>query len=150
VLTLKSAEGSRLREIDRYLRGEASSYAPVVPAWAADLAPLPEPAGASARDGDGAASGGASPPPLLRVFYFLLVGAWLSVAWTVLAWLLDVSIVGIPVAMAMVERLPLVMTLRSSPVPASGPAPRRTPVPWPLAVVYFLTLGLWLSYVVAN
>ena len=47
-----------------------------------------------------------------RSLYFIVVGWWFGAAWSVLAWVLCVSIVGIPLGVMMYNRLPAVMTLR--------------------------------------
>ncbi len=143
-VTEKSQAGERLRELDRYLRGEAPppAYRPPAPARAADVAPAA--ARADRRDAEPA-----PPPLLLRTFYFLVAGWWLGFVWVHLAWLLDFFILGIPAGRAMVEQLPVVMTL--SPARPGAPLrPARAPVPFPLAAVWYLTVGSWLSVVVTE
>jgi uncharacterized membrane protein YccF (DUF307 family) len=48
---------------------------------------------------------------LVRLAYFLVIGWWLSGFWMAAAWLLCVSIVGFPLGLMMVNRVPFVMTL---------------------------------------
>ena len=48
---------------------------------------------------------------LIRVAYFLLIGWWLSGLWMAVAWLLCVTIIGFPLGIMMVNRVPFVMTL---------------------------------------
>jgi uncharacterized membrane protein YccF (DUF307 family) len=48
---------------------------------------------------------------LLRAVYFLLVGWWVSGIWMVLAWLASITIVGLPLAVWMYDRLPFVVSL---------------------------------------
>ena len=48
---------------------------------------------------------------LLRLAYFIVVGWWLSGMWMVAAYLLMLTIVGIPLGMMMVNRLPFVFSL---------------------------------------
>ena len=50
-------------------------------------------------------------PLILRAVYFLLVGWWLSLIWALLGWLLCVTIIGLPVGVLMLNRLPEVTTL---------------------------------------
>lgn len=50
-------------------------------------------------------------PFLLRLIYFLLIGWWFSLLWSLLAWLLCVSIIGLPFGVWMLNRLPEVTTL---------------------------------------
>ena len=47
-----------------------------------------------------------------RAVYFILVGWWFGAVWSVLAWLLCVSLIGLPFGVMMYNRLPAVMTLR--------------------------------------
>jgi uncharacterized membrane protein YccF (DUF307 family) len=48
---------------------------------------------------------------LIRIVYFLVLGWWLSGIWMGLAWLLSVSIIGFPLGLYMVNRVPFVITL---------------------------------------
>lgn len=48
---------------------------------------------------------------LLRTAYFLLVGWWASAVWTAIAWLVSITIVGLPIAVWMYDRLPFVVSL---------------------------------------
>jgi uncharacterized membrane protein YccF (DUF307 family) len=48
---------------------------------------------------------------LLRAAYFLLVGWWASGVWTSVAYALALTIVGLPVAIWMLDRLPFVVSL---------------------------------------
>jgi uncharacterized membrane protein YccF (DUF307 family) len=48
---------------------------------------------------------------LLRLAYFILIGWWLSLVWSILAWLLCVVIIGLPLGVWMFNRLPEVTTL---------------------------------------
>ncbi len=93
-------------------------------------------------------------PLLLRALYFLMVGLWLGAVWTVVAWLLMVTILGLPLGLWMLNRLPQVVTLK--------PVETRTQVvvsngvvlvsygsplqrPFLLRALYFLTVGWWAS-----
>jgi hypothetical protein len=98
----------------------------------------------------------AGPPLLLRLLYFLLVGLWFGALWTVLSWLLIVSILGLPLGLYMLNRLPLVMTLKPPTtetrvsVQAGVVVLRHGRVaqrPLVLRGVYFLTVGWWASLV---
>jgi uncharacterized membrane protein YccF (DUF307 family) len=48
---------------------------------------------------------------LIRIAYFLLVGWWLSGLWMAAAWLLCLSLIGFPLGVMMVNRVPFVITL---------------------------------------
>jgi uncharacterized membrane protein YccF (DUF307 family) len=49
---------------------------------------------------------------LVRAVWFLLIGWWLSAVATVLAYLLCITIIGLPFGFALFNRLPAVLTLR--------------------------------------
>jgi len=93
-------------------------------------------------------------PILLRALYFLMVGLWLGAVWTVVAWLLMITILGLPLGLWMLNQLPQVVTLK--------PVETRTQVtvsngvvlvsygsplqrPFLLRALYFLTVGWWAS-----
>ena len=48
---------------------------------------------------------------LLRAAYFLLIGWWLSLLWAAAAWLLCITIIGLPLGILMLHSLPAVTTL---------------------------------------
>ncbi|HEX9027962.1 MAG TPA: YccF domain-containing protein [Anaerolineales bacterium] len=55
--------------------------------------------------------GTAQPNLLVRIIYFVLIGWWFSLVWSILAWLLCVTIIGLPFGVWMFNRLPNVTTL---------------------------------------
>ncbi len=94
------------------------------------------------------------PGCLIRILYFIFVGLWLGGIVTVLAWILNVTIIGLPLGLWLLNRLPQVMTLK--PVPAEGRAVvvdgkvvyRETSLrqhPFLLRTLYFLLIGWWFS-----
>jgi len=48
---------------------------------------------------------------LLRIVYFVLIGWWLSLLWMAVSYVLMLTIVGIPIGMLMVNRIPIVFSL---------------------------------------
>jgi uncharacterized membrane protein YccF (DUF307 family) len=54
----------------------------------------------------------AGPGCLIRALYFCTVGLWLGALWTGVAWLLLLSVLGLPLGLLMLNRLPQVMTLK--------------------------------------
>jgi uncharacterized membrane protein YccF (DUF307 family) len=88
---------------------------------------------------------------LVRAIYFVLIGWWLSGIWAAIAWLLSVSIIGLPVGLYMLNRLPQVVTLKPSAqtllVTPSGQVVRYEVPQRPFLVraIYFLLIGWWLS-----
>jgi uncharacterized membrane protein YccF (DUF307 family) len=90
------------------------------------------------------------PPNLiLRVIWFVLVGWWLAGILSVAAWALNATIIGLPLGLWVINRLPLAATLRpvSSRYRVGDGAlrPAVTQYPFVLRAIYFLLVGWWLS-----
>ncbi len=51
------------------------------------------------------------PGCLLRLVYFIFIGSWASLLWANIAWFLCVTIIGLPIGIAMFNSLPTVTTL---------------------------------------
>lgn len=51
------------------------------------------------------------PGCLLRLVYFIFIGSWASLLWANVAWFLCVTIIGLPIGIAMFNYLPTVTTL---------------------------------------
>jgi uncharacterized membrane protein YccF (DUF307 family) len=49
--------------------------------------------------------------PILRGIWFLLVGWWLSAIWMLGAWLVSLTVIGIPIAVLMYNRTPFIASL---------------------------------------
>jgi uncharacterized membrane protein YccF (DUF307 family) len=96
-------------------------------------------------------------PLVLRALWFLCVGLWLGAIWMTVAWLLNVTLIGLPLGLAMINRLPQVMTLQTGSLHTAVIVNGSTTVvtlrqgarqlPWLVRAVYFLTIGIWLSLV---
>jgi uncharacterized membrane protein YccF (DUF307 family) len=50
----------------------------------------------------------------VRAVYFVLIGWWVSFLWMQLAWLISATIIGLPLAFMMFERVGTLMTLSDS------------------------------------
>ncbi len=96
-----------------------------------------------------------SPPFLLQILYFILIGWWLGEIWIVIAWLFMVTIVGIPIGVAMFNKVPQILALRQ---PRTGVTVTQrgdttvittgTSLPQHnilIRAVYFVLIGIWLS-----
>lgn len=95
---------------------------------------------------------GGSPNILIRAIWFLLVGWELTALWLSIAWLLNVSILGLPIGLKMINWTPKILTLKdiekekrleNGEISITGPEQRNIFV----RAVYFLVIGWWLSLV---
>jgi uncharacterized membrane protein YccF (DUF307 family) len=93
-------------------------------------------------------SGGA-PNIILRAIWFVLMGWWLTGLLSGLAWALNATIIGLPLGLWIINRLPFAATLHpverfyvvENGVIVSG-APQR---PFLIRAIYFLLIGWWFS-----
>jgi uncharacterized membrane protein YccF (DUF307 family) len=87
----------------------------------------------------------AEPPLLARALWFVFVGLWVGQLWLILAWLLNLTVIGLPLGLWMLNRMPQVMTLRAAP---SRPPSVSSGSSASLAVraVYFVLIGWWVSF----
>jgi uncharacterized membrane protein YccF (DUF307 family) len=96
------------------------------------------------------------PGCLVQLLWYAFIGWWATPAWTSVAWLLMVSIVGLPLAIWMLHRVPLVVALRDPRevrvrMVALGKRGwalqevRPQPHPFLIRAVYFLLVGWWVS-----
>jgi uncharacterized membrane protein YccF (DUF307 family) len=49
---------------------------------------------------------------VLRIIYFVVFGLWFSGIWAAIAWVFSVTIIGLPIGLWMLNRLPQVSTLQ--------------------------------------
>ena len=91
---------------------------------------------------------------LVRAIWYILVGWWLSGLAIGLGWLLAVTIIGLPLAFMIFNRIPAIMTLRGrthtyeatvtdGATYLKGRTPDQRPM-W-LRTIYFLVIGWWLG-----
>ena len=97
-------------------------------------------------------SGG--PGCLIRILYFLLIGLWLGGIVTAVAWVLIVTIIGMPLGLWLLNNLPSLMTLRPQTMYVSTTVVdgqtvysehREKQYPFLVRALYFLLVGWWLS-----
>lgn len=92
-----------------------------------------------------------SPNLLIRILYFILVGIWFSGIWATVAWVLCVTIIGLPFGLWMLNRLPQVTTLKAQTndlvVLPSGQVLQKSKeqLPFILRAIYFVLIGWWFS-----
>lgn len=98
----------------------------------------------------------AGPPLIARVLWYVFVGWWLSALVIVLGYVLMLTIIGIPAAFALFNRIPQALTLRPRTVRygvemrdgvtylTAGTVQQR---PWYWRALYFLLIGWWFGAV---
>jgi len=96
-------------------------------------------------------------PFILRVLWFFIIGWELTGAWILIAWFLNVTIIGLPLGLWMLDRVPQVLTLKARPggylVDAGNGRAHYQSVPNPpflLRIVYFILIGWWFSLIWAG
>ncbi|KAF0110851.1 MAG: hypothetical protein FD147_1315 [Chloroflexi bacterium] len=96
------------------------------------------------------------PGCLVRGLYFIFVGSWLGLIWVLAAWFFNLTIIGLPLGLAMINRIPQIMTLRPERVHTTvevfngAPVVRQTALkqaPFILRALYFIVIGFWFSLV---
>lgn len=95
------------------------------------------------------------PHILVRAIWWLFVGSWLSAIIVAVAWFALITIIGIPLGIYLINRLPTVLTLRPRTASWTLGADaqgrqvwvetKRSQVTWWLRGVWFLVVGWWAS-----
>jgi len=96
-------------------------------------------------------------PFVVRVLWFFLVGWHVTLWWVLAAWILNLTIIGMPVGLWMLNRTPMVLTLR---LPRSQTVTKvrdgrvvdvrqggEQQLGWLLRFVYFVLVGWWFSLI---
>jgi uncharacterized membrane protein YccF (DUF307 family) len=96
-----------------------------------------------------------NPGCLIQILWFAFIGIWLGQVWMLVAWVLMLTIVGIPLGVMMLNKIPWIIALRSEPLTVrisktpEGELRTQTmqpaQVPMILRVLYFILIGWWLS-----
>lgn len=96
------------------------------------------------------------PGCLIRGLYFLFIGLWLGAIWVFVAWFFNITIIGLPVGLAMLNSIPQVMTLRPRRVQTTVSVVNGSTIvkkgtiaqhPFLLRALYFILIGFWFSLV---
>ncbi len=91
------------------------------------------------------------PGCLVQIVWLAFVGWWLGQLWAAVAWILNITIVGMPIGMTMLNRLPQVVALRKPEAVEYyrdekgvhvDEAPQLNIV---VRILYFVLVGWWLS-----
>jgi uncharacterized membrane protein YccF (DUF307 family) len=96
-------------------------------------------------------------PFILRVLWFIFIGWHVTFWWVLAAWLLNLTIIGMPLGLWMLNRVPLVLTLRTQRTYAVGETRNDGAVEWHtqgapqnpfiLRAIYFILIGWWFSLI---
>lgn len=92
---------------------------------------------------------------LVRGVYFLLFGWWASGVWLTIAWVLNLTIVGMPLGIKMINYVPKIVSLKDRTIETDRVVDEEGNVTikqgtseqysLPLRAVYFLVVGWWVS-----
>jgi uncharacterized membrane protein YccF (DUF307 family) len=88
---------------------------------------------------------------VLRIAYFIAIGIWLSGVWAAIAWLLSITIIGLPAGIWMLNHLPQISTLqpqRHDLVITTDGRMYTSDIrqhPFLLRAIYFILVGWWFS-----
>ena len=87
------------------------------------------------------------PGCLIQLVWFGFVGWWLGAVWVVVAWLLMLTIIGLPIGAAMLNNVPQIIALRGRRVvEVSSTGVRDAPeINFFIRALYFLVIGWWFS-----
>jgi uncharacterized membrane protein YccF (DUF307 family) len=80
----------------------------------------------------------------IRALWFVAVGLWVGQLWLLAAWLINLTLIGLPLGMWMLNQLPQIMTLRRQRSGLQMPSGRSN-VPFIARAIYFVLVGWWLS-----
>lgn len=92
-------------------------------------------------------------PFILRAIWFFVLGWEITAVWIIIAWVLNATIIGLPIGLWMIDRVPQVLTLkaRAGAFVGTGDGPRHFVAadqpPFLLRAVYFIFVGWWFSLV---
>lgn len=91
-------------------------------------------------------------PFIIRALWFILLGWELTAGWIAIAWLLNLSIVGLPLGLWMLNRVPQVLTLKSmgGQVAVNEKSGHevylgKSQYPFFIRAIYFVLIGWWAS-----
>ena len=91
-----------------------------------------------------------NPGCLVTLLWFIFVGWWLSAIWIIVAWVLIVLVVTMPIGLVMLNKLPMIVSLRpeTTHFTVQGSRLQETNLeqyPLLVRVVYGVLIGWWLS-----
>ena len=84
------------------------------------------------------------PSLLVRAVWFIFVGWWLTGLWLSIAWLLNVTIIAIPLGIKMINKVPFVLSLKKRETFVE-PGEGRSQYSLLVRALWFLFVGWWAS-----
>jgi uncharacterized membrane protein YccF (DUF307 family) len=85
---------------------------------------------------------------LVRAVWFFFIGWWLGLLWSIGAWLFNLTLIGLPVGLMMLNVTPTVTTLqprlRQQRLRGRVAMPEH---PLPLRAIWFVLIGWWASLI---
>lgn len=88
------------------------------------------------------------PGCLLQILWFVFIGWWLGALWATVAWLLNLTIIGMPLGAVMLNNVPQIIALRGRRLVQVSPTGQVTQAPqinFFIRAIYFVLIGWWLS-----
>ncbi|MCU4742215.1 YccF domain-containing protein [Halobacteria archaeon AArc-m2/3/4] len=85
----------------------------------------------------------------VRAIWFVFVGWWLTPIVINLAWVLNVTVILLPIGIKLINLVPTVLTLKE-PRSVVDPVASRGQPSLVIRAVYFVFVGWWLSFLWAN
>jgi uncharacterized membrane protein YccF (DUF307 family) len=91
---------------------------------------------------------------LVRAVWFLFVGWWLTGIMSVIAWFAMITIIGLPLGIYLINRIPTFITLRPRTRQITATMEdgllrisehKRSQQPWYIRLVWFIFIGSWMS-----
>lgn len=86
---------------------------------------------------------------LVRALWFVFVGWWATPVVVNTAWVLNVTVILLPIGIKLINLVPTVLTL-AEPRSLSEPASKRGQRSLVVRAIYFVFVGWWLSLLWAN
>ena len=94
----------------------------------------------------GATIGRTEPGWLIQALWLIFVGWWAGGIATGAAWFLNSTVIGLPLGLWILNRIPLILALQNPTELWGGPIVRELPQsPFLLRAAYFLLIGWWWS-----
>ncbi|MDS0260239.1 YccF domain-containing protein [Haloarcula sp. S1CR25-12] len=84
------------------------------------------------------------PSLLVRAVWFVFVGWWLTGLWLSVAWLLNVTIIGIPLGIKLINKVPYVLSLKKRETYVDE-THGRSQYSIPVRALWFVFVGWWAS-----